>query len=73
MTLNALVLQELETYGLSDQHLQQLLAICKRGTGHLTWHIDQKGLNKVEVTLFATMRDRRSMTTMTKMLEQERG
>jgi hypothetical protein len=72
MTLNALLLTRLEEFGLTNEHLAQILAVCERPPGRATWHIDQRGLAKVEVTLSASMRDSRGMRSLTHLLQKER-
>jgi hypothetical protein len=68
MTLNPAVLTQLETYGLTNEHLEQLLAVCQRASGRLTWHLHQHCIAKVEVTLFAEQRDSRGMRDLTHLL-----
>ena len=70
--LNPALFRQLEDFGLTDQHLTQLLAMCAReGTGRVTWHIDPSGVAKVEVTLFATRRDSTGMRNLTHLLQKE--
>ena len=69
--LNPDLFHRLETYGLTDQHLEQLIAVCQRGTGKATWHVDREGLCKVEVTVFAVRRDYVGMRTLTHFLQKD--
>lgn len=69
--LNIGTLRELESYGLTDEHLVQLLAVCRRGTGKAIWHMDQDGIATVEFTVKATRRDGRGMRTLTDLLQKE--
>lgn len=70
--LNPNLMSQLETYGLTDDHLAQLLAICHLGEGRATWHIGKGYLTKVEVALFASQRDSRGMRHLTDLLQKER-
>jgi hypothetical protein len=67
---NPLLLRDLEGCGLTEAHLLQLLALCERGTGSLTWHIDPQGIAKVEVTLFAFRKDEQRMRSLTTLLQK---
>lgn len=70
--LNPLLIEQLESHGLSEDHLHQLLAICQRGSGRATWHIDPDGyLAKVEVTLWAARRDRSRLRALTQLLHKD--
>ena len=69
--LNQMLFQQLEAFGLTNEHLEQLLAVCERGTGKATWHIDPTGLAKVEVTLTALRKDSRGMRSLTHLLQKE--
>lgn len=72
MALNPDILSQLEQYyGLTDAHLEQLLAVCRGGLGRATWHTDREGICKVEVTFFASRRDSRSMRKLTTLLQKD--
>ena len=71
MSLNPVLLTELESYGLTNEYLEQLLAVCKHHYGRVTWNIHHEGFSKVEVTLFASMQDSRRMRTLTQLLQKE--
>ena len=57
--LNQAVFRELESYGLTDEHLLQLLTVCRRGTGKAIWYMDHNGIATVEFTVKAS-RNRRA-------------
>jgi hypothetical protein len=69
--LNPVTLHDLESYGLTEAHLLQLLALCERGTGRATWHVDPQGIAKVEVTLFASRKDSQGMRSLTTLLQKD--
>ena len=72
MSINPRILTELEAYGLTSDHLQQLLAVCERGAGRITWHADGSGrLVKVEATLTMPSRNRQGMRELTHLLQKD--
>lgn len=74
MAFNDLLLRELEGHGLTEDHLKQLLLVCKRGPGRATWHINAGGeLTKVELTFFGTTSNSRGMRDLTRLLHKERA
>jgi hypothetical protein len=73
MAINPGLLNRLEEYGLTNQHLEQLLSVCLHGPGQAVWHIDKEGyFSKIEMTLFAYTRDTRSMRNLTQLLGKDR-
>ena len=70
--LNPALIRQLESYGMTNDHLEQLLAGCQRGKVRTTWHTDHHGnFAKVEVTYVATPRDSRSMRELTQVLQKD--
>lgn len=70
MALNQSLFAQLELYGLSNNHLEQLLALCQNRPGKAVWHIDQEGFAKLEISLYAPMRDTRRMRELTHLLQK---
>lgn len=70
--LNPNLMSQLETYGLTDEYLAQVLAVCQLGEGRATWHVTRGMLAKVEVALYALPRDSRGMRHLTDLLQKER-
>lgn len=70
MTLNAVLFQQLEQYGLSNPALEQLLALCQADEdGSITWHVARtRGLVKFEVRRYGSMSDLKRMRAVTKDL-----
>ena len=70
--LNPQVLQQLESFGLTDDHLCQLVAVCQRGSGQVRWHIAPDGfLAKIEIALYVSRRDTLGMRRLTDFLRQK--
>src|SRR5262245_668710 len=73
MALNPTLFTALESHGMTDDHLRQLLAVCDHGSARATWHIDPNGFfAKLEIAFFAKMSDTRSMRQLTQLLQKER-
>jgi hypothetical protein len=73
MPFNPDYLRRLEDYGMTNDHLRQLLGVCERGPGRVTWHVERQGFfAKVEMTFFGWTRDTGSMRNLSQLLEKER-
>lgn len=69
--LNQALFHELESYGLTEEHLKQLLAVCHRGFGKAIWYMDHDGIATVEFTVKASRNDGRGMRNLTTLLQKE--
>jgi hypothetical protein len=62
----------LERYGLTNAHLEQLVALChQQAGGSVKWHTDADGFVKMELTIHVPMRDVRRMQDLKKMMQKE--
>jgi hypothetical protein len=71
MALNPLLFAKLESHGMTNDHLEQLLAVCEHGSARATWHINREGIFiKLEIGLSALMQDSRGMRDLTHLLQK---
>jgi hypothetical protein len=72
MPLNPALWNQLEAYGVTNEHLLQLIALCERPPGKATWHMHPDHFVRLEITLSTPMQDVYRMRDLTKMLQKER-
>jgi hypothetical protein len=70
MALNPATLHELETHGMTNAALGQLLAMVREHVnGSVTWHISQGELIKFEVRHLGSLKNLREVEKVTKRIK----
>jgi hypothetical protein len=68
MALNMLLTNELESYGLTNRHLELLLAICRSGmNGAIIFNVCRQELSTTELRLAAGKKNIPHLVNLTKL------
>jgi len=71
MALNPLLFAELEQFGLTNAHLEMLLALCQsHRSWAMTWHGNSGKPLKFELKLYGSMQAQDQVRQMTQLLQR---